>query len=196
MSSFKEVIDRFKIPLGLGLLGTVLILGGLLAPQISSQKKEFPKESVVSANKQISVDISGAVVKSGVYQLSEGARVEDVLKAAGGLTDQANQQYVAKSLNLAQKLVDGSKIYIPSEDEAYTGLGQTTGSVAGASTNSSQVNINSATQVQLEALPGVGAVTAGKIISGRPYQSVDELVSKKIVGKAVYERIKDLVVVY
>jgi competence protein ComEA len=68
------------------------------------------------------------------------------------------------------------------------------GSVQGSSTGS--VNINQATEEELDALPGVGPVTAQKIISNRPYQSVDDLVSKKAVGQSVFSKIKDQVRVY
>ena len=59
-----------------------------------------------------------------------------------------------------------------------------------------KVNINTSTQAQLESLSGVGPVTASKIITGRPYASIEELLGKKIVGKAVYEKIKDFIVSY
>ena len=67
------------------------------------------------------------------------------------------------------------------------------GSVAGAAVGD-RVNINSATGAQLEELPGVGVVTAGKIIAGRPYTAVEELLVKKIVGRSVYEKISPLVI--
>ncbi len=68
------------------------------------------------------------------------------------------------------------------------------GSVAGAKAEN-PVNINTATTLELENLPGVGPVTAGKIIAGRPYVTVDELVIKKAVGRSIYEKISPLVTV-
>ena len=62
--------------------------------------------------------------------------------------------------------------------------------------SSSLVDINTGSQSQLEALPGIGPVTASKIIAGRPYNSVDELLSKKIVGSKVFNQIKDKITVY
>ncbi len=155
-------------------------------------KKDFPKESLVqAAQKLISVDVSGAVQKPGVYQLQDGSRVEDGIKSAGGFNDSANKDYISKYLNMAQKLSDGGKIYIPAEGE--TVQAQSAGAVAGAQ---SKTNINTGSQPELEALPGIGSVTASKIISGRPYQSLDELTSKKIVSKAVFEKIKDSITIY
>ncbi len=189
----KTVIEHFKLPIALSLIGLVLIIGGIVASGLTTQKpRDYPKESIVQSKsqKQISVDVSGAVNKPGVYKLNEGDRIQEAIKAAGGFSATANQEYIAKSLNLAQKLSDGGKIYVPAVGE--------TGSVtqpAGGNTQS-KVNINSATQSELEALPGIGPVTASKIISDRPYQDIQELLTKKEVSKAVYEKIKDSLVTY
>jgi len=188
-------IDKFKLPLALSFLGLVLIVGGIFASNLTKAKpKDYPKESLVQAQKLISVDVSGAVLNKGVYQLKDGDRVEEAIKMAGGFADKANQEYISKYLNMAQKLSDGSKIYVPFEGEQIPASGAG-GQITGAKT-SGQININTAVQADLEALPGIGPVTASKIISGRPYQSIDELQSKKVVSKAVFEKIKDSVVVY
>lgn len=192
--SWREKIDQFKIPIALSLVGLVLILGGVFASDITKQQpKAFPKESIVDTQKIISIDVSGAVKKSGVYQLKEGSRIEDAVLAAGGFSEQASQEYIAKYLNMAQKLVDGSKVYVPVEGEQ--GTVNQAGVVAGVNTQA-KVNINTASSAELEALPGIGAVTAEKIISSRPYQGVEDLLSKKVVGKSVFEKIKDQLVVY
>lgn len=188
--------QRFKLPIGLSLVGLILILGGIFTSGLNKSKpKDFPKESLVDSQKQISVDVSGAVAKPGVYQLKDGARIEDAVVAAGGFTTTVNQEYVSKYLNMAQKISDGSKVYVPvSGDSTVAGgfVGQS--GVAGAKIV--QVNINTATQAELEALPGIGPVTASRIISDRPYQTVEELQSKKVVSKAVFEKIKEQLVVY
>ncbi|MBI2335105.1 helix-hairpin-helix domain-containing protein [Candidatus Daviesbacteria bacterium] len=185
----KEKIDQFKIPLGLSLVGLVLIIGGMFASGLTKPKVEYPKESIVSSQKKISVDVSGAVVNPGVYQLEDNARVEDAIKSAGGLAETANGEYVAKYLNMAMKLTDGMKIYVPFQGEQYTGT------VAGTNIQS-KVNINTATQAELEALPGIGPVTASKIISGRPYSKVEDFLTLKLVSKSVFDKIKDLLVLY
>lgn len=176
------------------LTGNLLIIGGIFASGLSRQKaKDFPRESIVKENKTITVDLSGAVKNPGVYKLKDGAIVEDAIKAGGGFSDLANRQYISKALNLAQKLSDGSKIYVPAEGE-IAGISRD-GGVSQAAVQS-KVNINSATQAQLEVLPAVGPVTASRIISDRPYQKAEELLSKKVVNKAVFEKIKDLITVY
>lgn len=186
----KDKIDQFKIPIGLALVGLVLIMGGLIASEFTKPKIEYPKESIVSGQKQISVDVSGAVIKPGVYKLDENSRVEDAVFSAGGLAENAHWEYVSKYLNMAQKLSDGMKIYIPKTGEQYSGG---VSSVAGIK---SQVNINIATQVELEALPGIGPVTASKIISARPYSKIEDLLTLKIVSKKVFDQIKDSLTIY
>lgn len=192
---WREKINQFKIPIALSILGLVLIAGGVFSSGLSNQKpKTFPKESLVESQKLISVDVSGAVSKSGVYQLKEGSRIEDAVLSAGGFSPDSNKEYISKYFNMAQKLSDGSKIYVPFAGEQVIGS-VSSGIVAGTQTNST-VNINTATQAELEALPGIGPVTASKIISDRPYQTVEELLSKKVISKAVFEKVKEQLVVY
>lgn len=127
------------------------------------------------------VDVSGAVKNSGVYTLASDARVSNVVDAAGGLTEDADRARV----NLAAKVNDGNKIVIPR-------IGETVSQSVGESVNQ-LVSINSGTQTELEKLPGVGPATAQKIISLRPYNTPDELLSKKAVSSSVYQKIRDLV---
>lgn len=192
--NFLENFQKFKLPLGLSLVGIVLILGGVFASGLTKQKsKEYPKESLIQqSQKMISVDVSGAVLRKGVYQLQDGSRIEDAIKMAGGFSEKANQEYISKYLNMAQKLSDGSKVYVPSEGDQIPAGG---GVIAGAAV-SSKVNINTASESELESLPGIASVRASSIISGRPYQTVEDLLNKKVVSKAVFEKIKDQIVVY
>lgn len=195
MESFnwREKLDQFKLPIGLSLVGIVLIIGGIFASGLNRSKpKNFPKESLVESQRMISVDVSGAVVKPGVYQLRNGSRIEDAVLAAGGFAETANREYISKYLNMAQKLVDGSKVYVPLEGEQVSGA-KNVGTVAGAASANAQVNINIATQAELEALPGIGPVTASKIISDRPYHAAEDLLNKKVVNKSTFEKIKDLI---
>lgn len=193
MENILLFLEKYKLPLGLSFLGLVLIVGGVFASGLKQETKEFPKESMVESQKMISVDVSGSANKPGVYQLKEGSRIEDAINAAGGFSGQANKEYISKYINLAQKLVDGSKVYIPAAGETTATV--QAGQVAGSNT-SAKININTAAQSELESLSGVGPVTASKIISGRPYQEVLDLINKKIVGKAVFEKIKDQIAVY
>ena len=135
---------------------------------------------------KIVVHVDGAVLNPGVYEMSESARVSDAVSASGGLSDSADMT----KINLAAKVADGQKIYIPKVGESdVKGVG--VGDAGSGSTG--LVNINTATESQLDTLPGVGPVTAQKIIASRPYSSPEELLTKKAVGQSVYEKIKDLV---
>lgn len=194
MEKLLPVLDHYKLPLALVFLGSSLILGSIAVSGFTKSRREFPKESLVESTKKISVDVSGAVSNPGVYEVSETSRIEDAITAAGGFSQSANQEYISKYINLAQKLTDGSKIYIPFEGEQISS-GEAVGTIAGVSV-SEKININTSTQGELESLSGVGPVTASKIISGRPYQQIEELLEKKIVGKATFDKIRDSIVVY
>lgn len=138
--------------------------------------------------KMIKVDVSGAVERPGIYELPYDSRTEDVLIAAGGLGAKADRIYVSKNINLAQRVTDGMKVYIPVLGEVVSSaVGQVMGVSDGAG---EMININSASTDELDKLPGVGAVTAGKIIDGRPYRKIEDLLERKVVGKSVFEKIK------
>ncbi len=160
---------------------------GVIIEKADSSVTENPTPSPL---REIVVDVEGAVNRPGIYTLGENSREQDAIKAAGGVSSKADMTAIAKGMNMAAKLSDGMKLYIPflGEQPAATVGDQ---SVAGASTGS--ISINSASESQLESLPGVGAVTAEKIISNRPYNSLGELTSKKAVTSSVFQKIKDLI---
>lgn len=193
-----SIIRNYRLPLILVLIGTVFIAGSVILLSNKKGVSEIAfveKSSSLSAGTKIRVDVEGGIEKPGVYEMTMGSRVDDLLVAAGGLSSSADRVAIAKSLNRAAKLNDGAKLYIP---QVGDNIVNSTGIVAGANNNSlkAQININEASLSELDNLPGVGPVTAEKIISGRPYQTVDELKSKKIIGNALFENIKDLVGVY
>ncbi len=132
------------------------------------------------------IDIGGAVVKPGVYALRSGRRVFELLEQAGGLSPDADLEYFDKNINRAQKLNDQEKIYLP-----FRQLGET--AIDLSEPSSTLTSINSADGSSLEELPGIGPVTAAAIISGRPYSSLNDLLTNKIVKSAVFEKIKKLI---
>lgn len=140
---------------------------------------------------EIWVDVQGGVVRPGVYSLREGDRVKDALIAAGGLGGQADREVVAKYINLAERIKDGTKLYIPVLGESEQ-ENREDGQVQGLSTG--RMNINTATKSELDQLWGVGEARAQTIIEGRPYQTVEEV--KKVLPSNVYEQIKDEISVY
>ncbi len=108
---------------------------------------------------KITVHVAGCVENEGVYKMKENSRVEDAIQQAGGLTSDAN----TKSINLAQKIQDGQKIYIPSVIEKEITMESNTPEAQG----DEKVNINQATQTELETLSGIGPSTALKIMDYR-----------------------------
>jgi competence protein ComEA len=138
------------------------------------------------------VDIAGAVKNPGLYSFEEEARIGEVIEKAGGLTNEADNNWIDMYLNRSAKIVDGQKIYIPkitlNKQQEMNPKTQTSTDVQ---VKSSLININTATSGELDGLPGVGPATAGKIISGRPYTRLEELREKKIVSQKVYDQIKD-----
>jgi competence protein ComEA len=138
---------------------------------------------------ELVVDVEGAVANPGIHRLPAGARVADALSAAGGYSESADLVAAAQALNLAAELVDGQQIWVPIVGAQLPGA-------AGA--GDGLVNLNLATQRELEDLPGIGPVTAERIIAAReqqPFASLDELVSREVLTERQLEQIADLVTV-
>lgn len=189
--SFLSILKLNLLPLCLGVLGLIFFVYGLISLLAQSKDSSgLTIDSEVEAKAEISIvsDIEGAVVKPGVYTLKDGSRLQDLLILSGGLSEEADREWVSKNLNLAQKLTDEAKIYIPK-------IGEAERSVEGT-TQTGTISINSASSSQLESLPGIGVVTAGKIIDARPYTSLEDLLTKKVITRSVYEKIKDKVSVF
>jgi competence protein ComEA len=133
------------------------------------------------------VDVAGAVRRPGLYRLPEGARIADAVARAGGMSRGAS----AASVNLAAPLADGEQILVPAGGSAEPAAG-------GAPSASAPVDLNSATVEQLDALPGIGPVTAQKIVDYRtehgPYTSVDDLDAIPGIGPARIENLRGLVI--
>jgi len=203
------ILNLYKFPLILSGIGALLLLlsVSLLVKTQDTPDVIFSSEASVSAKSKLQVDIQGAVMTSGVYELDEGSRIIDALASAGGLSADADRSWLAKNLNQAAKIIDGGKIYIPSVNEVNTGKiqnpkSQIQGNLSNLTSSnalgitSALININTASKAELEALPGIGPVTADKIIAGRLYQTVEELKSRKIIGQSLYNKIKDLLTVF
>jgi competence protein ComEA len=152
------------------------------------------------------VDISGAVKKPNVYQVNPGTRLKEVLDMAGGISDQADQNFFARNFNLARFVSDQEKIYIPSIEEINSGLFTENSrsfdfispvnqpSQSDETDNqSSKISINQASEQELDQLPGIGPVTAKKIIDNRPFTTIEDLLNKKVVSQSVFNKIKDLI---
>ncbi|MFC1600609.1 helix-hairpin-helix domain-containing protein [Patescibacteria group bacterium] len=204
-TSFSEFVYGNRINIFLIFLGLILLGSGVLIYINSRENNDIEIiESVDedSVNQEIIVEIAGSVEKPGVYNMPNLSRVEDLLIISGGLSADADRSWVEKYINRAAKLTDGQKFYIPKENEqsdstSANNLSRESGGILGESDNQNNpVNINTASQKELEGLPGIGPVYAQNIIEQRPYSSVEELLSKDALKSFVYEKIKELVTVY
>lgn len=191
-----QILSSYRLPLIIGFLGLMFLVYGLISFLGSKESGDPITISSVEGEAtdvpQIVVDIAGAVVAPGVYRLADGARLQDALIAAGGFSADADRERISREFNLAAKLTDGGKIYVP-------GIGEGIKSIKGTISIKGEeglININTASLKELDSLPGVGSVTAEKIVSGRPYTLVEDLQSKKIVSASVYEKIKDKITAY
>jgi len=221
---FNQILSVYRVSIALGAVSTVCILLALLMlvkTSSSNEPIEFKdSNNIIGQSDNIVVDIAGGVVRPGVYRLASGSRIIDVIDMAGGLSVNANVEYVAKYVNQAQAIEDGAKLFIPMKEDNMTShnvdyatqdsvshnLTPLSGSesmsqngtvtqdnktlfpnVAGVS---SLININSASQKELESLSGIGPAYAVKIIENRPYGSLEELVSRKVVGQKLFDKIK------
>jgi competence protein ComEA len=153
-----------------------------------------------AAAAEIVVDVEGAVMEPGLHRLPAESRVGDAIAAAGGYGPQVDIAAAAARLNLAERLTDGAKVHVPALGES-AGLPSAThdpGGPAQVGPASGLVDLNHATADELDTLPGVGPVTAAKIIGAReeaPFGSVDELLSRGVLGPATFEKLKGLVTV-
>src|SRR4030042_2834624 len=164
---------------GLLVVGAVFLYRDL---QSSFQVTIIPvEEGQAESAGQIMVHVAGAVQRPGLYQLSSQARINDALVAAGGLNENANREWFAKNINLAQKLSDGVKLYIPFASESVGTQNEISDSQILGQSNSSLININTASQAELENLPKIGAVLAQRIIDYREshgrFEKIEDLLN-------------------
>lgn len=149
------------------------------------------------ANETIKVHIAGEINKEGVYEVNNGDRLDDLVKRAGGLTKDAN----SKKINLAMKLEDQMKIYIPSiydfEDEPST-TNENLLILDNPSTEIEKININKASKEELMTLPNIGEKRAEAIIEYRensPFKKIEDIKNVTGIGEKFYQSLKDLITV-
>lgn len=181
---------------------------------------EENEETTKENKNKIVVHVSGAVNKEGIVELEENSRVSDAINKAEGLKENAD----TKKINLAYKLEDGMKIYIPTieesmnqneqnQNESQSLMDQTSQYITSSSeiiqdgqTNGTsetktneKININTATQTELETLPGIGPSTSLKIVNYRKengkFKTIEDIKEVSGIGDVKYENIKDLICV-
>ena len=231
----KSLFNKYRVQIGIFLVAVVFVGGGVLAlttgrsksPEIEKMagavsSSDEPSEATVSgasisAVLKIKIDVAGAVVNPGVYELFEDSRVEEALNAAGGLAEGADREWVSKNLNLAAKLSDGDKLYIPKVEETKSapsvtnepapiappssaGIVSGVETLSGESSNCSRVNINTASAGTLaDCLSGIGESKAQSIIKYREdhggFKSIKEIQEVSGIGPKTFEKIKDQITV-
>lgn len=191
-------LEKHRAVFAAAILGAVAVSLAVLAlsrppaPQIVVQQPvarptiSTPPATPVLA--PIVVHLSGEIVVPGVYQLPVGARVDDALRAAGGVTPNGD----VNRLNLAARLADGQHVVVPRKSDPVS-----MSATPAASPAAQRLSVNSATVAELDGLPGVGPVTAQRIVAYReqhgPFTRIDELREAKLVNQATFDKIKDLV---
>ena len=167
------------------------------ASESAETTQQGESSAAADETRTIVVHVGGSVRNPGVYELPESSRVNDAVVAAGGLADDAQTD----SVNLARNLTDGEQVLIPSKAEAEAAGQQTAPSQAPATAQpgSGKVNINTATAEALDALPGIGASTAAKIVADReangPFKTTDDLKRVTGIGDKKYAQLADLITV-
>jgi len=222
MNQNKEKIKKISI--------IVIIMALIIGYFIYQRKNEFTinEEEVSNENmvekpkeeksKKIIVHISGAVKKEGVVELEEDSRIADAIEKVGGLKENAE----IREINLAYKLEDGMKIYIPTKEEiknkesqevnqenehVYGGTKENSSQVSNLQKNSEsketirnkKVNINKASQEELDSLPGIGPSTADKILEYRKqngnFKSIEDIKEVSGIGESKFEKIRNMITV-
>jgi len=190
-------LSRRRILVAAGCVVLLLFLGSklLARPQASvglAPPAAAPTETAAAAPGALVVDVVGAVRRPGLYRLTQGARIADAVTRAGGATAKADLALI----NLAAPLADGEQVIVPRRGAAALGAPAGAGSAAGAP-SSGPVHLSTATLEQLDSLPGIGPVTAQKILDYRQkhgaFTSVDGLDAVPGIGPARLDQLKDLV---
>ncbi|WP_233549405.1 helix-hairpin-helix domain-containing protein [Lysinibacillus yapensis] len=165
--------------------------------QVNSETvSELAEEPAV---KKIMVDVKGAVLYPGVYELTTDHRIVDAIKAAGGYTEEAQNM----SINHAQKLQDEMAIYVPKKGEEAVPIqnnGQVvTGAATASESGSEQVDLNHAEESALTTIPGIGPSKAQAIIAYREengqFKTIEELKNVSGIGDKTFEKLKEHITV-
>jgi competence protein ComEA len=180
-------------------IGVAVVAFALLRPSTPSPPPELtlPMASTsastaapTTAAASLVVHAAGAVVRPGLYRLPPGARVDDLVAAAGGVATDAD----VDRINLAAPVVDGERVYVPRLGEAVPVAG------GDAASSSGPIDLNTANESQLDTLPGIGPATAKAIVDERTrrggrFTSVDDLLNVRGIGPAKLEQLRPLVTV-
>jgi competence protein ComEA len=154
-----------------GLVAVCLCLTALnVIPRLQTNKSELSR-----TQPDITVSVAGEVRQPGTYTLPWGSKTEDAIRVAGGFSETAEVSLV----NLAEPLDAGEQVFVPAQIVASTGV--------------ERISVNSASATLLDTLPGVGPATAERIIEGRPYSSLENLLDVKGIGEKTLEKLRPFI---
>lgn len=176
----------------------------IVPPAPTATAAPAPTLAPTATGGPLRVYVSGAVAHPAVYELSPGSILDDAVRAAGGFAAGAD----TAAVNLAQPAADGMQVHVPSLDEALatppvvslpSQAAATVPSRMGGVTIGGLVNINTATQTDLEMLPGIGPSTAADIIAYRaangPFAAIEAIMDVPGIGEGKFEAMRDLITV-
>jgi len=165
--------------------------------KLETEENEIVENTILNEEiiEEIVVHVTGAVKNQGIIQINEGARIADVIDEAGGTTNEAD----LSKINLAYEVEDGQKIYVPNINDEINveNVTQEAGENVLENNNnkSTKININTASQTELETLNGVGPSTALKIINYREekgnFKKIEDIKNVPGIGEAKFESLKD-----
>ncbi|HYD10747.1 MAG TPA: helix-hairpin-helix domain-containing protein [Acidimicrobiales bacterium] len=194
--SARQALGALALVAVLGVVAWTLLLRPPSGPPVEAALPLASSASVVSsttvttAATEVVAHAAGAVASPGVYRLAPGARVADLLDAAGGPLPHAD----VDQLNLAAVVADGERVYVPRVGEVVPVVAS-----SGGDAPAGPLDLNTATVEQLEALPGIGPATAEAIVSARDerggFRSIDDLLDVRGIGPAKLDAIRELVTV-
>lgn len=191
-------LSRRRLLIAAGCLALLLFLGSklLARPQSTAglaPPAAAPAAETTAAAAIVVVDVVGAVRRPGLYRLRQGARIADAVARAGGASPKADLALI----NLAAPLADGEQVVVPKVGAPGAAASSAGSATSGGAAPIGPVHLSTATLEQLDALPGIGPVTAQKILDYRQkhgaFTSVDELDAVSGIGPARLDQLKDLV---
>jgi competence protein ComEA len=187
-----EISNEQKMTI-IGLALAIMIGGGIyvyrnfLTPAEPGELLNTPEEVLAEVRpKGMVVHVCGAVAREGVYRLKPGDRILDAIQSAGGKLVNAD----LSTLNLAEIVKDGEKINVPVKNPPACVKSAAGKPMPGSN---GKVNLNTATEAELDELPGVGPATAKKIIELRPFSRIEDLSKIPRFGKAKIDKLKEKV---
>lgn len=183
-----------RILVGLAALAAVGLVGGYgvamrAKPKPTTVSLAAPAAREREKTRKIFVHVGGAVRRPGLYRLAEGARVDDAVRAAGGVLEDADLD----ALNLAARVKDGDKILVPAKGD------EPSNEAAGEGQQGGLINLNTATISDLDSLPGIGPALAQRILDFRErnggFRTVEDLLEVPGIGSKKFEELRNLVTV-